>query len=92
MVLNRYRLAASYNNNIQYSQLFLHCWSEQRLCNMAAIVSDEEVFSQFTEDSRKAYRRAWSLFVEFSPDCDFEAGPPGEEVLSKYFKHQAFQA
>ena len=54
---------------------------------MAAIVSDEEVFSQFTEDSRKAYRRAWSLFVEFSPDCDFEAGPPGEEVLSKYFKH-----
>jgi hypothetical protein len=53
---------------------------------VAKIVSDEEVFGQFSEDSRKAYKRAWSQFMEFSMNVDFEAGPPGEELLSKYFK------
>jgi len=50
------------------------------------IFLDEELFGQFKEDSRKAYKRVWLQFVEFNKDFDFEAGPPGEEVLSNYFK------
>jgi hypothetical protein len=68
-----------------------HYSSEQALHNMATIVSDEEVFGQLSEDSRKAYKRAWSQFMEFSKDVDFEAGPPGEELLSKYFKFLRFE-
>ena len=53
---------------------------------MASIASDEEVFSQTKEESRKQYRRMWSLFREFT-NADFESGPPGEESLTKFFKH-----
>jgi hypothetical protein len=53
---------------------------------MATILSDKEVFGKFNEDSRKAYKRAWLQFLEVSGDFDFEAGPPGEDLLSKYFK------
>jgi integrase len=55
---------------------------------MSSIVSDDDVFLQFTnEKSRKQYRRKWSDFVEFCGDFDFEAGQPDEELLSKYFKY-----
>ena len=55
---------------------------------MATIVPDEQVFAQIKEESRKQYRRIWSLFHEFiSSDVDLESGPPGEECLSKFFKH-----
>jgi hypothetical protein len=35
---------------------------------MATILSDEEVFAQFNQDSRKAYKRSWAQFVEFNPE------------------------
>ena len=55
---------------------------------MANIVCDEDVFNQFKEEtSKKAYRRTWLDFREYNPDVDFEEGPPGEEVLAKYFAH-----
>jgi len=54
---------------------------------MATIVSDDDVFAQFVGESRKAYKRAWMQFVEFSGEFDFEAGPPGEDLLTRYFKH-----
>jgi len=55
---------------------------------MATVVTDEEVFAQFKEDSRKQYRRMWALFREFiSSDFDFESGPPGEECFTKFFKY-----
>jgi hypothetical protein len=54
---------------------------------MTAIVSDNDVFQQFTNDkSRKQYQRTWSQFVDFCGDFDFDAGQPGEELLSNYFK------
>ena len=58
---------------------------------MASIVSEEEVFAQFKGDSLKAYKRCWLEFVEFSEGFDFEARPPGEEELSKYFKFLRFE-
>jgi hypothetical protein len=55
---------------------------------MAPIVSDHDVFLQFTnESSQKQYKRKWSEFVEFCGDFDLEAGHPGEDLLSNYFKH-----
>jgi hypothetical protein len=55
---------------------------------MSSIVSDDDVFLQFTnESSRKQYKRKWSDFVEFCGNFDLEAGQPGEELLSKYFKY-----
>ena len=54
---------------------------------MAAIISDNDVFQQFTNGkSRKQYQSTWSQFVDFCGDFDFEAGQPGEELLSNYFK------
>ena len=64
-----------------------HCSSKQAMSNMAMIVSNEEIFMQFTNEvSRKQYKRTWLQFVEFCRDFDLEAGQPGEELLSKYFK------
>ncbi len=64
-----------------------HCSSKQAMSNMATIVSNEEIFKQFTNEvSRKQYKRTWLQFVEFCGDFDLEAGQPGEELLSKYFK------
>jgi hypothetical protein len=54
---------------------------------MAAIVLDDDVFQQFTNEvSRKQYKRTWSQFVDFCGNLDVEAGQPGEDILSKYFK------
>ena len=58
---------------------------------MTAVVSDQDVFQQFTNaKSRKQYQRTWSQFVDFCGDFDFEAGQPGEELLSNYFKFLRF--
>jgi hypothetical protein len=59
---------------------------------MARIVSNEEIFAQFTNEvSRRQYKRTWLQFVEFCGDYDLEAGPPGKESLSKYFKFLRFE-
>ena len=50
---------------------------------MAKILSDAEVFEQFSDDkSRKAYQRYWERFVAYNSEFDFEDGPPGEELLT----------
>ena len=49
-------------------------------------VSDEEVFAQFKEDSRKQYKRMWAQFRDFSV-FNFESGPPGEEYFTKFFQY-----
>ena len=54
---------------------------------MSSIISDEEVFMQIKEPSRKAYRRAWSLLKEVIGEFDFETGPPGEDEFIKFFKY-----
>jgi len=42
---------------------------------MTAVVSDQDVFQQFTNaKSHKQYQRTWSQFVDFCGDFDFEAG------------------
>ena len=54
---------------------------------MEKILSDAEVFEQFSDKkSRQAYRRCWEKFVTYNSEFDFEDGPPGEELLSAYFK------
>ena len=54
---------------------------------MEKILSDAEVFEQFSDrKSRQAYRRCWEKFVAY-----FEDGPPGEELLSAYFKCVMFE-
>jgi integrase len=59
---------------------------------MAKILSDAEVFEQFSDDkSRKAYRRCWERFVAYNSEFDFEDGPPGEELLTAYFKYLRFE-
>ncbi len=52
---------------------------------MASIASDEEVFAQFKEESRKQYVRMWSQFRHYISDFDFESGPPDKE-WSRAFK------
>ena len=59
---------------------------------MAKILSDAEVFEQFSDDkSRQAYRRCWERFVAYNSEFDFEDGPPGEELLTAYFKYLRFE-
>ncbi len=47
------------------------CWSVSQavhislLPSMASIASDEDVFAQFKEESRKQYVRMWSQFRDF---------------------------
>ena len=54
---------------------------------MASIVSDDDVFAQFKEDSRKQYKRMWLQFRDYLPQFDFESGPPGEDSLVNFFKY-----
>ncbi len=54
---------------------------------MVSIVTDDEVFAQFKEDSRKQYKRMWLQFGDYLPQCDFESGPPGEDSLVNFFKY-----
>ncbi len=53
---------------------------------MAPVASDEDVFAQFKQQSRKQYVRMWSQFRDFIPDFDFASGPPGEEAFTNFFK------
>jgi hypothetical protein len=53
---------------------------------MASVASDEDVFAQFKQQSRKQYVRMWSQFRDFIPDFDFASGPPGEEAFTNFFK------
>ena len=68
------------------SQFSSHRCRNKFLRNMAKILSDAEVFEQFSDDkSRKAYRRCWERFVACDSEFDFEDGPLGEELLTAYF-------
>jgi hypothetical protein len=66
------------------------CWSvgqpvhSSLLPTMASIASDEDVFAQFKQESRKQYVRMWSQFRDFNPDLDFESGAPGEEAFTNF--------
>jgi integrase len=53
---------------------------------MATIASDDDVFLQFKEESKKQYKRIWTQFREFAADFNLEAAPPGEEILANFFK------
>ncbi len=53
---------------------------------MASVASDEDVFAQFKQQSRKQYVRMWSQFRNFIPDFDFASGSPGEEAFMNFFK------
>ena len=53
---------------------------------MATILSDEEVFLQFSEDSKKQYKQIWTQFRSFIMDFDLETGAPGEEIFANFFK------
>jgi len=53
---------------------------------MATIASNDEVFLQFKEESKKQYKRIWSQFRGFAADFDLEAAAPGEEILANFFK------
>jgi len=56
--------AATYTQYTQGAVRFsLH--RENTCCIMATILSDEEVFAQFNQYSRKAYKRSWAQFVGF---------------------------
>jgi hypothetical protein len=50
----------------------------------ASVASDEDVFAQFKQKSRKQYVRMWSQFHDFIPDFDFEYGPPVEEAFTNF--------
>ncbi len=49
---------------------------------MASVASDEDVFAQFKQQSRKQYVRMWSQFRDFISDFDFASGLPGEEAFT----------
>jgi hypothetical protein len=44
------------------------------LLSMASIVTDDEVFAQFKEDSRKQYKWMWLQFRDYLPQLNFESG------------------
>ena len=88
---NRVTLNVPFVDMVQ-EEVSSHCSSKQAMSNKARIVSNEEIFTQFTNDvSRKQYKRTWLQFVEFCEDFDLEAGPPGEKLLIKYFKFLRFE-
>ena len=51
------------------------------------IISDEDVFSQIKDKSKKAYVKLWMDFKLFSVNFNSEEGPPGEDVIIEFFKH-----
>ena len=51
-----------------------------------SILSDEEVYAQFKESSRRQYERAWKQFRDAIPEWDFELAPPSEDLFINYFK------
>jgi hypothetical protein len=71
------RSAATYTHRAQLGLAFT---GRTPPAVMATILSDEEVFAQFNQDSRKACKRSWAQFVEFNPEFDFEAGSPGDTL------------
>ena len=54
---------------------------------MERIYSDQEVFEQIKDKSRKAYIRAWKEFKLFNTSINYEESPPGEDAMIAYFKH-----
>ena len=55
---------------------------------MERIYSDEEVFDQMKEKSRKkAFIKTWQEFKAFKPSFNYEVGPPGEDLIIGYFRH-----
>ena len=55
-------------------------------CGNMSILSDEEVYAQFKEASRRQYERAWKQFRDAIPEWDFESAPPSEDQFINYFK------
>jgi len=51
------------------------------------IISDEDVFAQIKDKSKKAYLKLWMDFKLFSVTFNAEDGPPGEDILIDFFKH-----
>ena len=51
------------------------------------IRSDEEIFAEIKEKSRKAYQKCWKDFKDRNPEVNFEEAPPGEEILINFFKY-----
>ena len=54
---------------------------------MNKIISDEDVFSQIKDKSKKAYAKLWMDFKLFSVNFNTEEGPPGEDLIIDFFKH-----
>lgn len=54
---------------------------------MSKIISDEDVFSQIKDKSKKAYVKLWMDFKQFSVTYNSEEGPPGEDIIIEFFKH-----
>ena len=51
------------------------------------IYTDEEVFAQIKDKSRKAYIKSWHEFKNFNTGHDFNDDHPGEEAIIAYFNH-----
>ena len=51
------------------------------------IYSDKKVFDLMKEKTREAYQKSWQQFKDLNPECKFEEGPPGEDVILNFFKH-----
>lgn len=54
---------------------------------MSKITSDEDVFSQIKDKSKKDYAKLWMDFKLFSVTFNSEEGPPGEDIIIDFFKH-----
>jgi hypothetical protein len=48
---------------------------------MRNIISDEDVFSQIKDKSKKAYVKFWMDFKMFSVNFNSEEGLPGEDII-----------
>jgi hypothetical protein len=48
---------------------------------MKKIISDEDVFSQIKDKSKKVYVKFWMDFKMFSVNFNSEEGPPGEDII-----------
>ncbi len=54
---------------------------------MKKISTDQEVYEQIEDKSRKVYIRSWKEFKEFIPNFNFEKCHPGEENIIEYFRY-----
>ena len=51
------------------------------------IYTDDEVFAQIKDKSRKAFVKSWKDFKNFNIDFEFDEGHPEEEAIIVYLKH-----